>query len=1300
MTKAITAFELDLDRCSLTFGVGACKAQLAYADGSDFKGATFDGSADYLRRVGGLTGAADSKLWTASVWIRPDLVSVGGRIVAAANSLAGAANGARVTLGAGGTNFTLYGTNAAGTDILNINSSALVPGKLNHCLVSVDLANTSNRHIYINGVSDLAAVVTYVNDTIDFTKADWAIAAGPNASSKFGGELSELWFAPGVYIDFSIAANREKFRDSEGRPVDLGATGSAPTGTAPLVYMKNIASTLGVNAGTGGNFTLNGAVEEAVVSTGTKKCFNALGTCQDRVDFDNVPQTLRYLKPSEYLPADLEGFPFVTGYSFSPAIISLGKDLGQRASLELRLGDSRHGDTGLGGDPYPESRDYVPFDTGTYFGRFRARQRYLRGRKLRLLQGTTDMTSVSEYDNFHFIMESFQGPSIDGQFSITSKDLLKLLDGDRAQAPLVSPGSLEDDISATDLITTVVPAGAGDSYPSSGLINLGGTETALYVKDPLLGNNANTKLLLHAEGPEDSTTIIDSSIVARTMTANGNARLRSNLKKFGNTAIAFDGSGDYVTAPDSADWAFGTSNFTVDFWANVDDIAFQRTFFCQQTDANNRQQLFVTTGGAISYTVTSASSTIITLTSAGGVIAPDTWYHIALVRDGNDFDIYVDGVSVASVTDTSGVPNYSGVFTIGMQGTVTNAMQGAIDEFRVQSGAFWTSAFTPPTIPYLRTNDDFYLTARGQYNSTAVSHSGGDRVQLCLVYLGVDPADAAYDLCTNYGQIPVGNINLSDWQAETDAYYGATVSTVITEPTAVKTLLSELIEQVGMAMWWDVVNERVRLRVLREIPTDAQVYDETLNILDRSIRVTEQPDKRISQVWVFFGRSNPLKGLADKDNYRSVTLVDDLDEEENWGQPAIKIIYSRWIAFGGADIADNMAYKQLGRYRIPPRMFEFQVHRRGSVVPELGGGARLLSSILQTDEGKPDNVPIQFISVNPGDAVYSLKAEEQLFTDLNPIGGDGFDYVTYDNDNYNINLLTSYTSLYGAPVKGDKVIFTINQNVIIGSTSTANPAIDVGAWPNEAATGNRTSGSPTLASVTPDPVAAGWAAGMFVRGTGIPNGAKILSVTSTSITLDANASSGAGTATALTVYTVPVTLRVKGRIQGKGGQGGQGGTGFTNPTWDGKVGLPGGLALKSLSTPINLDLSDGDAEIFGGGGGGGGAATPGYTYGDGGGGGAGFDPGAGGAIGGTSGPGGEQPGSPGSTEAGGAKGVNSLYGGSGAADGGGPGLVGGTAPTFGGGRDGGVGGAAGGAIDGVSFTKKTGTGDIRGTQIN
>jgi hypothetical protein len=541
-----------------------------------------------------------------------------------------------------------------------------------------------------------------------------------------------------------------------------------------------------------------------------------------------------------------------------------------------------------------------------------------------------------------------------------------------------------------------------------------------------------------------------------------------------------------------------------------------------------------------------------------------------------------------------------------------------------------------------------------------------------------------------YAGVAAAYITLADWQAETAAYYRRVNTAMIAEPTSVRKLVTELIEQVGLAIWWDDLGEKIRLQVLRAIPTDAETFDDS-NIIEGSITVREQPDHRISQVWTFFGLKTPLSPLDEPTSYRSSSLTADLNAEENDGSK-LKKIFSRWIPFGGATAAERVNAIQLGRFVTAPRLASFQLFRRGTETPTLGEGVRVESLAMQDDTGAYESVPGQIVRLRPGDDVWDVQVEEQLFVDISE-EVLSTKTVTIDSNVYNKTLRTMFDALYSAPVAGDTVDCYINAGVIVGSTSTGTVAFQIGTFLSVAATGNRTSGSAIISTISINTTTEGLTAGMFVRGTGITNGTKILTVDSTTqITLDANATS-TGTGGALTFYTNIVNLYVRGRIAGKGGNGGL--TAYSTPT----AGGAGGRALYTRY-PINLIINAGDAEVFGGGGGGGGAAYSSSSFGNGGGG-AGFNPGtatAGGSL--------TVPAANGTTEAGGAGAYNAstgvIYGGSG----GGPGLAG----TSGKDRPwtsasdpakaGASGGAAGPAIDGLTYCKKTGTGDIRGSQIN
>ena len=234
---------------------------LAIVDAADF-----DGTNDSMARGGGLTGAADSKLGIFSAWLRLD----GGD--GASQYLIEGSNAAAV-LRASDNKFQIIMTSPAPATVLNIKTvnTYLASSTWLHILSSWDMGTVGARHLYINDVSDLA-VTTFTDALCDYTVADWmtgSIASGGPAF-RVNGCLAEFYFATGQYLDFSVTANRRKFISAAGKPVALGATGSFPTGTTPILLHHlddgEAVANFATNRGSGGSFTITGTLDTASTS--------------------------------------------------------------------------------------------------------------------------------------------------------------------------------------------------------------------------------------------------------------------------------------------------------------------------------------------------------------------------------------------------------------------------------------------------------------------------------------------------------------------------------------------------------------------------------------------------------------------------------------------------------------------------------------------------------------------------------------------------------------------------------------------------------------------------------------------------------------------------------------------------------------------------------------------------------------------------------------------------------------------------------------------------------------------------
>lgn len=780
---------------------------------------------------------------------------------------------------------------------------------------------------------------------------------------------------------------------------------------------------------------------------GEKKCFNSLTTCQDRGNFRNSPVTLRFAVDCDYLPRSIDVLsPSIVSVGYSPATISLGEDLGIRASLNVTFKDHRSGDASTGLDKYVSDRPYDPFTQGTFWGKFRARQPFLRGRPLRWIMGFVGQ-AIEEMETHHFIIDNFNGPTPDGTFSIVAKDILKIADDERAQAPALSNGSLLADIASGVTSLTVTPDGIGAEYRTSGHIAVGGKEIMSYTRNAG-GIDSNAKLVCHFDGANNATTTTDSSSGALTLTANGNAKLSTAVKKFGTASSVFDGTGDYWSIPDGSAWTF-TGDFTFDCWANITTLAAARTLLCHSNgNLTDMHRLYVTTAGALRYEMISGGSTLIAVETDINLVTIGVFHHLAVVRSGNAFYLFIDGFLHEAAFYSGACPNYTGTFKIGISGDgSSDAMLGYIDEARVSNVARWVSNFFTYGIAYDSSDPDVFTVTRARYNTTAIAHKAEDLVQQCLIYTGEDPADIMYDLAVWYAGIPREFVSLPDWTAESAAYLGRVYTTCIAQPVGTKTLLQELVQQTASAMWWDEINQSLRWQVLRTISTDANTYTDDV-LMEHTLTSSEQPDTRVSQCYVFYGQRNPLEPLENETNYRSAQLQVAAQEQSDYGSAVIKKIYSRWIPQFGATIAERITDIVLGRYKNPPRKFAFEVFRRtDGQRPSLGGGYNLESIMLQDDEGAADTVPIQVTRLYPKNEKFVVEAQEAIFEsdaviDLNDR------VITIDANTYDFNLRTVHDTLYPEITDATGITLTvqINSGVSVGSTNTAVAAFNLGSW--------------------------------------------------------------------------------------------------------------------------------------------------------------------------------------------------------------------------------------------------------------
>ncbi|MCL5795010.1 MAG: hypothetical protein M1338_01500 [Patescibacteria group bacterium] len=246
----------------------------------------------------------------------------------------------------------------------------------------------------------------------------------------------------------------------------------------------------------------------------------------------------------------------------------------------------------------------------------------------------------------------------------------------------------------------------------------------IYAKKPTVsaGIDSYTKAILHMDGTDGSTTFTDGSNYSHTFTPNSGAQLDTAQQKFGTASGLFDGISDYLTSNDSTDWDIGTGDFTIDLWArsaisvasnayrfaargNIETVTGDWCWGVGHNDGwgtNIRMNFAYKTAGGI-----------VDIVSSEITFNADTWYHVAVVRNGTTLKMYLDGTEVAS-TAVSADLSSSSAFHVGVRegtgpGGIAEEWNGWLDEFRFSNGiARWTTGFTPPTEAYSRSIYNLY----------------------------------------------------------------------------------------------------------------------------------------------------------------------------------------------------------------------------------------------------------------------------------------------------------------------------------------------------------------------------------------------------------------------------------------------------------------------------------------------------------------------------------------------------------------------------------------------------------------
>ena len=200
----------------------------------------------------------------------------------------------------------------------------------------------------------------------------------------------------------------------------------------------------------------------------------------------------------------------------------------------------------------------------------------------------------------------------------------------------------------------------------------------------------------------------DISPTAALATVGSEAAVQGTTTKFGAGAIEFtptasvDPSNAFVSYPDNAAYSLGSGNFAIESWVRLKSLTETVQVFWSH---------YLNTGNQRGWYVARDSQRLRVVFYTDGVTVGlqmlfdfdwqiNTWYHVAVTRQGTLWRVFIDGVLIGTASASITVHNSTEVLRLGKRRSAAGSdvpLNGFIDDFRLTVGqSVYVEEFDPP----------------------------------------------------------------------------------------------------------------------------------------------------------------------------------------------------------------------------------------------------------------------------------------------------------------------------------------------------------------------------------------------------------------------------------------------------------------------------------------------------------------------------------------------------------------------------------------------------------------------------
>jgi len=214
----------------------------------------------------------------------------------------------------------------------------------------------------------------------------------------------------------------------------------------------------------------------------------------------------------------------------------------------------------------------------------------------------------------------------------------------------------------------------------------------LCLYEEVIGPSGMAKPLLGHWTMDDNApgrTVLDSSGIGNHGTAGRNT---SELSTAGvvETALNFNGTSDYVSIPDRAEWSLA-GDFTIALWVKYDSFNpkwWESAFVAQDEGGGPRNKWifsYCPTSGKTLFHINRGGSGASLVAGDQWSAHAGEWYFVAVTRSGSIYTFYRQGVADGSEVSSTVVADVSSPLTIGWA-EGPGRFDGAMDDLRIYGG--------------------------------------------------------------------------------------------------------------------------------------------------------------------------------------------------------------------------------------------------------------------------------------------------------------------------------------------------------------------------------------------------------------------------------------------------------------------------------------------------------------------------------------------------------------------------------------------------------------------------------------